>query len=420
MSDPIGGEHLDKVEWSGRLTRDHNAFGLSPTIADGSPQGRSRPANAVGVGVGTRLAGRYEACRRLGAGGAADVWLMRDRTLQRLVAVKVLRGATAQDQQRFRTEIRAQAPLTHRALVHVLDTGIHQGMQFLVLTYIDGATLAKRLTHGPLSPQQVARLGRRIAGALAHAHEHGVIHRDVKPSNVIFDTLGDAFLADFGVARLTDSERLTRTDALVGTAAYGAPEQVCGQPVTPAADVYALGLVLLEAFTGRQEYTGTVLQAAVARLLRPPNVPIGLSPPWPQLLARMLTDEPTARPTAADVAADLRRSASLTEMGARVSGRAQSVSRTITPAPAAVSSPHRFHIRQTWGQQGEQPGARPVERSKDRRQRRPLRASALAVAVALVVIAALAMVPTPTVELPRDAPASLDEALDRLEAAIGP
>ncbi|PSO48257.1 MAG: hypothetical protein BRC32_02430, partial [Actinobacteria bacterium QS_8_72_14] len=160
-------------------------------------------------------------------------------TLQRPVAVKVLRQGTAEERQRFESESRAQAPLSHPSIVRVFDVGTHEERPFLVMAHVDGRALSTVLSDGPLSSERVTRLGGQLSEALAHAHERGVIHRDVKPGNVLVDDNDYAYLTDFGIARHTDSATVTAPGRFVGSAAYVAPEQARGETVTAAAEVLA-------------------------------------------------------------------------------------------------------------------------------------------------------------------------------------
>jgi serine/threonine protein kinase len=254
------------------------------------------------------VAGRYQLHRLLGSGGVADVHEATDTRLDRPVAVKLLREATASetDRTRFLAEARLLARLSHPQLVRVLDAGVDRDRPFLVLELVRGSTLADALAE-PLPPARVAQLGVDVASALEHVHSAGVVHRDVKPGNVLIDADGSAMLADFGIARLVDDTcHHTRTGNVVGTVAYLAPEQVAGKRVTTAVDVYSLGLVLLEALTGERPYTGTSVEIAFARLSHAPEVPTTLPQPWRELLVAMTARDPRDRPTAAEVASRLR------------------------------------------------------------------------------------------------------------------
>jgi hypothetical protein len=253
-------------------------------------------------GAGT-VADRYELHHRLGSGGVSDVHEATDTRLDRRVAVKLLRESTASetDRSRFLAEAPLLGRLSHPHLVRVLDAGVDGDRPFLVLELVRGTTLSEALGK-PLPPERVAQLGAHIASALAHVHAAGVVHRDVKPGNVLVDENGTAKLADFGIARLVDDTRHhTRTGTLVGTVAYLAPEQVAGERVTTAVDIYALGLVLLEALTGARPYAGTSVESALARLHRPPAIPATLPAGWGALLTAMTARDPGVRPTAAEV-----------------------------------------------------------------------------------------------------------------------
>ncbi|WP_020124096.1 serine/threonine-protein kinase [Streptomyces canus] len=257
----------------------------------GSPTALGTPAEVV--------ADRYRLEARLGSGGAADVYQGIDLRLKRPVAVKVFRpdGEPALAQ-RFADEAVLLARLQHPGLVTLYDAGRHQDRPFLVMELVKGPTLAQRISAGVMEPARVARLGTALAGALAHVHAAGIVHRDVKPSNVLLDTAGVPHLADFGISRMMGATRHTASGALLGTAAYLAPEQVLGKVVGPSADIYALGLVLLECVKGELEYGGTPLEAAVARLHRPPVVPPSVPPRLAELIHAMTALEDKARPDA--------------------------------------------------------------------------------------------------------------------------
>ncbi|HJR26097.1 MAG TPA: serine/threonine-protein kinase, partial [Acidimicrobiales bacterium] len=252
--------------------------------------------------VGTILEDRYELVRHVARGGMGDVYEAVDAVLQRSVAVKVFRSAGPADRARFDAEVHVLAGLGHRGLVRVFDAGSHGDDAYVVLELIDGPPLSKTLAErGPIPAGEVTRLGAEVADALAYIHERGVVHRDVTPSNILCDPDGRPRLVDFGIARLLDGPRVTTTSLTVGTPSYMAPEQLEGSAVTPAADVYALGLVLLEALTGRRAFEGTLQETAMARLASGPDVPGDLPGPWRSLLISMTSRSPAARPAAAEV-----------------------------------------------------------------------------------------------------------------------
>ncbi|MBC7374029.1 MAG: protein kinase [Frankiales bacterium] len=250
------------------------------------------------------LAGRYRVGHLLGRGGMADVHSALDESTGALVAVKVFRDPLLgglEGEVRF-GEVNALAGLRHPGLVELLDVGEDQGRPFCVMTLVDGPTLAERLERGPMPLEAVARVGSDLAATLAYVHGRGILHRDVKPANVILAGDGRARLVDFGIAQLVDATRVTRSGFAVGTAAYLAPEQVNGERISPAVDLYALGLVLLECLTGRREYDGPVLEAALARLHRRPRIPAELPAGWTLLLEALTADDPVQRPAAEIVA----------------------------------------------------------------------------------------------------------------------
>ncbi|HEY2041751.1 MAG TPA: serine/threonine-protein kinase [Jatrophihabitans sp.] len=269
-------------------------------------------------GTGAILAGRYRLQARIGRGGMADVFRADDNVLSRPVAVKVFRFDTAagDDRRRVDAEVRTLASLRHPGLVTVFDAGTADepngdGTPFLVMELITGPTLSQRLSEGPLPPEETAHLGAELAATLGYVHASGVVHRDVKPANILLDTPSNgtagfsAKLTDFGIARLIDSTRLTMHGMTVGTANYLSPEQAQTGAVTPASDVYSLGLVLIECLTGHLAYPGIGVEAAIARLQRPPAIPAEFGPDWTQLLTAMTDRAPEARPSTEGVSRTL-------------------------------------------------------------------------------------------------------------------
>ncbi len=269
----------------------------------------------VGGGTGRRTLGdRYELLESIGTGGMAEVVRARDRVLDRRVAIKVLRDCApeAAERDRFTTEARTLASLNHPGLVTLLDAGIGEDRPYLVMVLVEGASLSQVIRQGgPMDPVRVAAIGAQIAEALQYAHDSGVVHRDVKPGNILLEADDRALLADFGIARLlAESSRHTRTGDTIGSPAYLAPEQVTGGQLSPAVDVYSLGLVLLEALTAERAYEGTPLEAAMARLSSAPPLPAWLDADWRDLLTRMTALDPDHRPTPRQVADSLGSTAS--------------------------------------------------------------------------------------------------------------
>jgi serine/threonine protein kinase len=252
------------------------------------------------------LAGRYQVGSMLGKGGMAKVYAAKDVRLRRTVAVKIFRPeADAADRfarRRFHEEARLLANLNHPNLVTVYDAGTDGARAFLVMALVNGPSLRGVLGRGPLPPAITTRLGAQLAATLAYVHSRGVLHRDVKPSNVLLGERGKPYLTDFGLARLIGVDGFTRSGEMVGTAAYLSPEQVRGDHVGPVADVYSLGLVLLECLTGKMEYRGTEMESAIARLSRQPKIPADTPPPLGDIIAAMTSRNPISRPSAATCA----------------------------------------------------------------------------------------------------------------------
>ncbi len=235
------------------------------------------------------LGGRYRLVREVAHGGMATVWEAEDPLLSRRVAVKLLHPLLADDvglRERFRHEAISAARLSDPGIVATYDTGDDHGDAYIVMEFVDGSTLREVIdTRGPLPIGAVADIGAQIANALEHAHRHGVIHRDVKPSNVLVQADGRVKVTDFGIAKAGEGGELTRTGTIIGTARYLSPEQVEGQSADPRSDVYSLGIVLYEMLCGSAPFVGdTEIAVAVARLhgtppplaARRPDVPPGL------------------------------------------------------------------------------------------------------------------------------------------------
>jgi uncharacterized membrane protein YgcG len=257
------------------------------------------------------LDGRYRLLEVVGHAGAARLYRAEDTLLGRPVAIKMMRGDAnvLASPERLRNEANVLSSLAHPALVTLLDAHLPPGQPgYLVLEFVEGPTLAQRMKDGPLTLEQSARLAGELASGLQCVHAAGFVHRDVKPSNVILTPASlpavpfHVKLADFSFAQLVDAPRVTTPGMVAGTAAYLAPEQVRGEPAGPPADIYALGLVLLEALTGQRPFGhDSGIGGVLARLLEPPGIPDGLGWAWAELLRRMTDCDPARRPAAEHV-----------------------------------------------------------------------------------------------------------------------
>jgi serine/threonine-protein kinase len=272
------------------------------------------------VALQARVAGRYSVERELGRGAMGIVFLARDVALDRRVAIKLLPGVLAAQvtlRARFLREARLAARLSHPNIVPLHAVEDHEAAVFFVMGYVDGETLAQRIERvGALPPSEVTPILQQVAWALAYAHGHGVVHRDVKPDNILLERgTGRAFVSDFGIARATDeaeqlaSAQLTEVGHAVGTAAYMSPEQAAGETVDARSDLYALGVVGFVALTGRPPFSAPTTQAVLAMHLTQPAPPVAtVRPGIPARLAgaidRALRKDPAARFQSGEALAD--------------------------------------------------------------------------------------------------------------------
>ncbi|MGW0208923.1 protein kinase domain-containing protein [Streptomyces sp. NPDC003233] len=256
------------------------------------------------------LADRYELQELLGRGAMGEVWRACDQLLGRPVAVKLLHAAEAADAERFRLEAHIAARLNHPNVVGMYDFGAHQDQAHLVMELVDGWNLAQeRSLRGALPPAEAAAITAQAAAGLSAAHQQGVVHRDVKPANVMLTTDRTVKITDFGIARFAEeaASNLTATGKIIGTADYLAPERALGRPAQPASDVYSLGCVLYELLTGRPPFSGAtslaVVQQHVSATPAPPDrLRPGIPQPLSDYVLRMLAKDPAQRPTAEQAA----------------------------------------------------------------------------------------------------------------------
>jgi serine/threonine protein kinase len=246
---------------------------------------------------------RFAVEKTLGTGGMATVELAEDTELRRKVAVKRLSASLAGDdvfQERFFREARLAAALSHPNLVAVYDVGDEDGLPYIVMEYVEGETLAAVMARsGPMEPDQAVDLLRQICAGLEHAHAAGLVHRDIKPQNLLVRSDGVVKVADFGIARTLQATQLTEVGTVLGTAAYLAPEQAAGEPVTAAADIYSLGAVAYQLLSGRTPYEFESIADLAAKQRQSPPPLRDVPPHVERAVQRALAFEPGNRPPSA-------------------------------------------------------------------------------------------------------------------------
>jgi len=288
---------------------------------------------------------RYVVEARIGRGGMATVWRAHDNVFHRTVALKRLRSNMREDPEamaRFLREARTVARLSHPGIVQLLDGGDDAEGPFIVMELVEGEDLRTRLAHeGPFPPGETARIGAQVALTLAFAHEHGVVHRDIKSQNVMLDAAGTTKLADFGIAQLLEvsgESRLTRSGMMVGTSDYLAPEQAEGRPVDGRTDVYSLGIVLWECLTGQLPFPGENFVSVAMRQVHDPlpdprELAPGVSPRLAACILRAAAKNPDDRYATATEFAD--------ELGACAAGEPLADDARPTPVARAPRTTRR-------------------------------------------------------------------------------
>lgn len=292
--------------------------------------------------VGDVVAGRYRLDERVAVGGMGEVWAAFDVELDRRVAVKLLQPTA--DRARFEREARAAAGLSHPNVCRLYDFGEADGRPYIVLEYLPGGTLENLLASGePLPPDEAARIASEVASGLAHAHERGLVHRDMKPGNVLFDDEGRAKITDFGIARVEGASTLTEAGTLLGTAAYFSPEQASSEPATPASDVYSFGVILYRILTGRLPFEAeSPLELAAKHVNDEPPAVLSVRPDAPPELARVaaaaLAKQPKERPADGNAL-----------VAALAGGRTTGAVAPATSDEAAPGPTEVIPVRRRWG-----------------------------------------------------------------------
>ncbi|CAA9399181.1 MAG: Serine/threonine protein kinase [uncultured Rubrobacteraceae bacterium] len=342
-----------------------------------------------------RLADRFALEREVGSGGMARVYLGRDEVLDRPVAVKVLKPMHGDSDigVRFRREGRTAARLSHPNIVQVYDAGEGklegEEVSYIVMEYLPGGDLKELIdARGNLPGAELARIGEEVCSGLAHAHGRGVVHRDIKPHNILLDEKGRAKVSDFGIARALDTTQATRTGAYLGTALYSSPEQLQGHKVTPKSDVYSLGATLYQAAAGEPPFTGTPIEVASQHVSKPPpsleqrEGDLDLGGDLEALILACLAKDADDRPGAEEVQ---RRFGELSPTAGVIPAAAPTEPRTeprTEPAPEPTREPRRERPAHT--------AAAPAGRTQRRRRGRGVLA-ALAFLAVLAVIGAFVL-----------------------------
>src|ERR671937_952002 len=266
--------------------------------------------------IHTLFDGRYRILRKLGSGGMANVYLAEDQELGRRVAIKILNDRHANDDQfveRFRREAKNAAALSHPNIVSIYDRGEAEGTYYIAMECLQGRTLKELIVgRGPAPIRTAIEYARQILGAIGFAHRNGIVHRDIKPHNVVVDTEGRLKVTDFGIAR-SGASQMTEVGSIIGTAQYLSPEQARGAGVDQTSDLYSVGIVLYEMLTGHVPFTGeTPLEIAMKHLSSVPKPPSELRPEVPHdldmVVLRALAKDPDERyQSAEEMSADLAR-----------------------------------------------------------------------------------------------------------------
>lgn len=347
--------------------------------------------------IGQLFDGRYRVDARVARGGMATVYTGFDTRLDRIVAIKVMHQALAEDDAfvaRFHREAKAAARLSHPNVVAIYDQGSDAGRVFLVMEHVDGGTLRERLRReGRLTPAAALGVMEPVLQALAAAHDAGLVHRDVKPENILISTDGRVKVADFGLARAIETTGMTTAGLLIGTVSYLAPEQVVTGRADARSDVYSAGIVLFELLTGAPPYDGDTPLSVAYRHVNdsvpaPSSLLIGISPELDEVVLRATHRDPDARPaTARDLLVGVRRAQQVV-----ADAGATTVLRPVMDAPTLVTqlpSAQGHNVNHTRVLRAPGGGRPPVVAPVRRRRRRPRRGAVVGMLIALLLLAAM-------------------------------
>lgn len=320
--------------------------------------------------------GQYLIGEEIGRGGMATVYRAEQTSIGRTVAIKVMPHHFLHDPsflERFRREVQVIARLQHPRILPIYDYGQYEGMPYIVMAYMPGGTLAGRIANGPMALDLIVKIVDQVAEALDHAHANGVIHRDFKPSNVLLDANDNAHLADFGIAKINEATMELTGSAIVGTPAYMAPEMSDRGEVTPAVDVYALGVTLYQMLTGQYPFQGeTPIRVLLAHATEPVPDVREIRPELPESVAevvrRAMAKDPADRYQSASELAEALRSAAAGEPGRPAAPPAAHDDMIMTmPVPEAVKPPTKTPVAEPTPMEPHLPEAAPAPEKKERK-----------------------------------------------------
>jgi serine/threonine protein kinase len=384
---------------------------------------------------GPTIAGRYEVGELIGTGGMGEVRFGHDTKLDRPVAIKLLRRELVEQpdlKARFESEAKAAARITHPNVVGVFDTGEQEEVPYIVMELLSGRTLADELLEGPLEAERVKRIGLEILSALEASHEQGILHRDLKPGNVLLSKDGSVKVADFGVAKITEGMDITMAGTMIGTPSYLAPERVNGEPASTASDVYSVGVMLYELLTGQRPFEADTPLGLLRAIQQEEPTPLAeacpqLDPTVADAVAKAMAKDPAERYQ------DAREM--LEDLGVVPSAEVLDSTQVMdVPGPATdvISAAVELPTTDPHGGSGTQEATRisPAARSAWRRlSRRNQLGVAIGALVVLFILVSLIRfdpdgsgVPATgqTTETSLPPPSSLEDALNRLEDAVQP
>ncbi|TVZ83044.1 serine/threonine-protein kinase [Aeribacillus composti] len=366
--------------------------------------------------IGKRISGRYKILKVIGGGGMANVYLARDIILERDVAIKILRLDFSDDDEfirRFRREAQSATSLAHPNIVSIYDVGEEDNIYYIVMEYVEGKTLKQYIQqNAPLHPREALNLMEQIVSAIAHAHENQIVHRDIKPHNILIDNLGNIKVTDFGIAMALTSTTITHTNSVLGSVHYLSPEQARGQIATKKSDIYSLGIVLYEMLTGRLPFDGeSAVSIALKHLQSEAPSPKRWNPEIPQsvenIILKAMAKDPLHRYSSAEeMGEDIRTAFNTDRLDEKKFEIPDNDEKTIThpiilhdiPETGEQTIIHHAKDRKSTGAEKEQKHENIVSPKKKRKWLKMLWMATAVVIIAII----LALLVLPKLILPKD------------------